>query len=199
MAAKYCICPKCGIKFNRNAEQAVLIGARRYGHASCYPDNFNYVEMEISAREKIREEKERLKEEKEKQKELEKIAEAQDLKNLKDYIHSLYGEEANWTLIMSQIKKFKKDNNFSYSGMEKSLRYFYEIKKNPICNAKGGIGIVPYIYKESYQYYYDLYIAQQISQNKNVLYTVKEIIIKPFKSKRKRNKMFDLGELGNEK
>ena len=36
------ICPKCGIKFDRDKIQAVKISARRYGHATCYPDNKNF-------------------------------------------------------------------------------------------------------------------------------------------------------------
>ena len=40
-----CKCPKCGIEFDRDKIQAVRVSARRYGHATCYPDNKDLIPL----------------------------------------------------------------------------------------------------------------------------------------------------------
>ena len=71
-----------------------------------------------------------------------------------------------------------------------------EVKGNPIDKSKGGIGIVPFVYKDAYNYYYSLFVAQSQNENKNlqqITSKIKEIIIKPPKVK-KKIRFFDLGE-----
>jgi hypothetical protein len=46
------------------------------------------------------------------------------------------------------------------------LVYFYEIKGNSIEKANGGIGIVPYVYQNAFNYYYALWEAQQKIEQK---------------------------------
>ena len=43
----------------------------------------------------------------------------------------------------------------------------------------GGIGIVPYIYKEVEKYYYSIYIAQEKNQNKELNKQVIEVVVSP--------------------
>jgi hypothetical protein len=77
--------------------------------------------------------------------------------------------------------------------MQKALTYFYEIKGNSIEKANGGIGIIPYIYKDAYNYYYSLWLARQKNENKVVetyIPEVKEIIIAPPKRKIKKRNLF---------
>ena len=95
--------------------------------------------------------------------------------------------------IRKQIKQYIEDYHYTYSGIHKSLTYFYEIKGNSIDKANGGIGIVPYIYQKAYQYYFSLWEAQQ--KNKDVIIEeyvpiVKEIIIPPPQRKQKKRKLF---------
>ena len=52
--------------------------------------------------------------------------------------------------------------------MLKALIYFFEVKGNSIEKANNGIGILPYIYQEAYQYYYSLYLAKLVNQEKNI-------------------------------
>lgn len=52
--------------------------------------------------------------------------------------------------------------------MHKSLVYFYEIKKNDISKANGSVGIIPYCYQDSYNYYYSLWLAKQRNENKEI-------------------------------
>ena len=60
--------------------------------------------------------------------------------------------------------------------MLKALKYFYEIKGNDVKDAHGGIGIIPYIYQESYDYYYKIWAAQQINSQKNINHFIPDVI-----------------------
>lgn len=83
--------------------------------------------------------------------------------------------------IKKQIKNFIETYNFTYSGIRKSLIYFYEIKGNPIIK-KATIGIVPYIYREADNYYYTIWLAKQYNntkKNNNTQSKVEIIKIKP--------------------
>ena len=166
--AHMCICPACGQKFDRDKIQAVKVGARRYGHASCYPDNKDFVPLEIKEEDK-------------------------DLTALKDYISKKYGAKANWPLINKQIKDFQ-SKGFTLSGILKSLVWFYDVKRNSVENSNGGIGICEYCYQDAYNYYYSLFIAQSQNENKDfksILNKVKEIVI-PVPKVREEKRMFKL-------
>ena len=152
------ICSVCGQKFDRDRVQAVRTGARRYAHASCDLNNKNIIPIEIKEKKK-----KKIKEE------------DSDLTKLKDFINQLYGKEANWALINKQIKTFITENKYSYSGILKSLVYFYQIKGNSIEKSNGGIGIVPFCYNDAYNYYYSLFLAQNQNQTKNVVKMVSKI------------------------
>lgn len=161
------ICLKCGIKFDRDKIQAVKIGGRRYGHAECYPDNTDLVPLEV------------------------KPVEDKDRKELTDYISKLYGDKANWPLINKQIAKYKKENNYTYSGMRKALEYFYEVNHNKTEESNGGVGIILFVYDQAYQYYYNIWLAQQATENKTLFTQIKEFIIKPPKMRGSKNKLLD--------
>jgi len=151
----YVICSICGKKFNRDVVQAVRIGARRYAHATCAPDNKDLVPLV-------------------------KNEEDPDLTKLKDFINQLYGKEANWAQINRQIKIYTTENNYSYSGILKSLVYFYQVKGNSIEKSNGAIGIVPFVYQDAYNYYYSLFLAQNQNEKKDIksfVTKVKEITI----------------------
>jgi hypothetical protein len=55
----------------------------------------------------------------------------------------------------AQRKKFLKENRFTNKGIYFTLKYFYEIKHNAWDKGNGGIGIVPYVYKEATEYWTD--------------------------------------------
>ena len=85
------------------------------------------------------------------------------------------------------------DYRYTYSGIRKALTYFYEVKKNDIKRANGSIGIVPYIYRESYEYYYALWLAQQTNQDKSIeTYVPQEqvVVIKSPKRPIKKRRFF---------
>ena len=71
--------------------------------------------------------------------------------------------------------------------------YFYEVKRNSLDKSNDGIGIVPWVYQEAYNYYYSLWEAQNRNQNKVIDdYKPNEIIITipPPRRKLKKSKLF---------
>lgn len=152
--AHYVVCSKCGVRFDRDKIQAVKTGARRYAHYDCVPTG-----------------------------ELVPLPQKdEDLVKLENYIKQLLGNNYNAARVNKQIKDFVNDYGYSFSGILKSLIYFYEVKGNSKEKANGGIGIVPFIYQDAYNYYYDLFIAQKQNESKNVakiVSRIKEVIIRP--------------------
>lgn len=150
-------CAICGKTFDRDKIQSVKHGARRYSHAECEPDNKDFIPLAA-------------------------VQEDPDLTKLKEYINQLFGKNANWAQINRQLKIYTTENGYSYSGILKSLVYFYEIKGNSVEKSNYALGIVPFIYQDAYNYYYDLFITQSKNENKDVkemFSKTKEITIKP--------------------
>ena len=162
-------CSVCGERFDRDRVQAVKTGARRYAHQRCCPEGELVPLAGVEADE--------------------------DLVKLEEYIKQLLHEDFVNARVKKQIKDFKEEYGYSYSGMLKSLIYFYEVKGNPKEKANGGIGIIPYIYKDAYNYYLDLFIAN--NKNKDVtvelIYKTREVKIKEPKPRQFLKKLFDLG------
>lgn len=164
-------CTVCGESFDRDKIQAVKSGARRYAHYTCLPEG-----------------------------ELVPLPNAvvdQDLVDLENYIKNLLGDDYNPARVKKQIKDYKNEYNYSYSGMLKALVWFYEIKGNSIEKANGGIGILPFVYQDAYNYYYSLYLAQLVNEEKDVNQyktKVREIVIKSPSVAGKPIRLFDLGE-----
>jgi hypothetical protein len=119
---------------------------------------------------------------------------ADDKEELIVYLIKLYDLKDDYVLpkFSLQLSDFEKQYNFTYSGMLKSLKYWYEIKKNPV-NKNYGLGIIPHIYKQAHDYYYALWMAQQQNKEKNINdYIPKdiEIIIPPPKRQITKRKLF---------
>lgn len=108
-------CSVCGERFDRDKVPAVKTGARRYAHLRCCPDG------------------ERV--------ELEEAPIDNDLEQLENYIKQLLNEDYINARVRKQLKNFKEEYGYSYSGMLKSLVYFYEVQKNSKSKANGGIGM----------------------------------------------------------
>lgn len=80
--------------------------------------------------------------------------------------------------IQLQIASYIKDYNYTYSGILKTLIYFYNIQKNDISKSNGGIGIVPYVYQQAHDYYKELWETQQKNAAKDLSqYRPKENVI----------------------
>lgn len=166
MAAHYVTCIYCKQRFNRDKEPFVQISARRYAHEECA-----------------------------KKHKVEQTQEEKDLQALEQYIMKLLDEPYVNARVKKQIKDFQKDYNFTYSGMLKSLVWFYDVKGNPKDKANGGIGIIPYVYRDAYNYYYSLFLAKSSNENKDIEEykpVIKEISIFSPRVKLKQHKLFNL-------
>lgn len=116
-----------------------------------------------------------------------------DKEKLDQYIKQLFKSDYVSPQIQKQIKRYAEEYNFTYSGMLKALVYFYEVKGNSLEKANGGVGIIPYIYKDAYNYYYKLWLAQQKHEDievQNYIPVVKEIVIPRPKPKIKKRQLF---------
>ena len=160
----YVVCPYCNIRYNRDKIENVPVG-RRYYHTDCYK---KYQEK--------------------------KGQEEKDQQILEQYIKELLSIDKITPKVKKQIKEYIEINHYTYSGIYKSLVWFYEIKKNPKDKANGGIGIVPYIYEDSKQYYYNLFLIAQINKEKKQNYqdVTKEVTITDPIPKRKKIRLFNL-------
>ena len=127
MAKKIIVkCLYCGEPFDRNNPDIPFVQrGRRYAHQSCADEYNNSLTQE-----------------------------QKDLKDLIDYIKELLKEDYNFMKVKKQIEDYHKKYDYSYSGMLRSLKWFYEVKNNSIDKANGGIGIIPFIYNDAYKYYY---------------------------------------------
>lgn len=162
MAKHIVKCSICGEQFDANTVEFVKTSARRYAHACCYG---------AKSAEMTQEEKD-------------KIA-------LEEYIKQLLNITTINPRIRKQIKTYIEEYKYTYSGIKKALIYFFEIRGNSVEKANGGIGIVPYVYKQSFDYYYGLWLAKQKNEDKNIeTYqpTIIEIKITPPKRNPKRRK-----------
>ena len=99
--------------------------------------------------------------------------------------------------VMKLFNQTHDEYKFTYKGILQSLIYFFELRGNPIDKANGHIGIVPYIYKEATTYYYNLYLAKIVNNQKNIndyKPKIKHIEITPPKAETKKIKLFNLDE-----
>lgn len=116
-----------------------------------------------------------------------------DKKALEEYIKQLFNIDKINSKIDKQISSFVKEYGFSYSGIHRALYYHYAIKNGSIEKSNNGIGIVPYIYQEAYNYFYAIWEAQQINKDKEInqyIPQIKEIEIPTPTTRVKKRKLF---------
>lgn len=140
MAVHNVKCSICGQIFDRDKIEFVMTSSRRYAHKSCFDKRQEGLSEEDKYKEKIYE-----------------------------YARQLYKENYNKKKIETQLIKMMKENvNYTYSGVFKTLVYWYEVKQGDIEKSRYGIGIVPYVYDAAFNYYKELWLTQQINAEKNI-------------------------------
>lgn len=137
MAKHMVKCPICNQMFDANKEPYVMVNSRRYAHLKCQEGAAAH-ELKIQ----------------------------QDKEKLESYIKELFGYKQLPERVKKQIKSYINERNYSYSGIYKTLKYWFEIKKGDIEKANGGIGIVPFIYDDAFTYWRGVWEARE--QNKEV-------------------------------
>lgn len=161
-------CKYCGVVFDRDKVPFKQISERRYAHLTCA----------LAA-------------------ENEKTQAEKDKEDLEKYIMELLEEEYISPRVRKQMNSYVDEYNFTYSGMKKALVYFYEVKGNDKSKAKGGIGIIPYVYRDAYNYYYSLWLANQKNEHKVITDykpIVREVRIPPPQLKPRKRRLFSFFE-----
>ena len=127
---------------------------------------------------------------------------ANDAEKLMIYIIQLYKLKDNYIpqRLQKQLTQYENDYEFTYSGMMKALKYWYEVKHHPL-DTNYGVGIIPQIYNEAKRYYYALYLAQ-LENEKITDYSAYipqdiEIKITPPQKKVKKRELFQFLEEDN--
>lgn len=148
--ARFVICKACGKKFDREVTPAVKVTANRYAHLDCVKGGYTVPQEEL------------------------------DMIELHKYLKELFKEEYNYYTLQKQIEAYQRDHEYSITGILKTLKYWYEVKHNKIDKAHGRIGIVPHVYKQAYDYYYNIHIINTRNQMKKIQEpSLREIKIKP--------------------
>lgn len=133
------ICFYCKKQFDRDKEPTKQVSARRYAHMKCWEEH-----------------------------EANMTQEERDMRAFYEYTQKLFGEDYNYILTKKLAERYVKENHYTYTGMLKTLKWYYEKEGNSIEKSNGSIGIIPYIYKQALNYYYSLYLAQQINEEKDI-------------------------------
>lgn len=162
-------CFYCKEKFDRDKIDFVKISERRYAHKICHE-----------------------------QKSQEQDSEIQNLVALEKYILKLFKWDYVLPRVQKQIKEFHNQNGYSYSGMLKSLKWFYEIKNNklpPPGDPSNNISIIPFIYENALRYDYTLFLLNDINEQKlkdGFKASERVVEIKAPRAKRPTPKLFDI-------
>ena len=61
--------------------------------------------------------------------------------------------EYNYFMCEGQRIKYTKKNGYTNRGIYFTLRYFYEVKNGDWEKGHGGLGIIPYVYKDAMEYW----------------------------------------------
>lgn len=166
--AHYVICSICQKRFDRDKLPFKQTSARRYAHLECAVADENTRKQDDV-----------------------------DKEELEKYIMKLLKEDYISPKVRKQMNTFIEEYKFTYSGMRKALIYFYEVKHNDPSKANGGIGIIPYCYRQAREYYYSLWLAQVRNEDKVIneyVPQVREVRIPPPQIKVKRRKAFTFFE-----
>ena len=70
-----------------------------------------------------------------------------------DFIKRDLKEEYNYFMCENQRLKYVQKNGYTNRGIYFTLRYFYEVKNGEWSKGHGGLGIIPYVYKDAAQYW----------------------------------------------
>lgn len=117
-----------------------------------------------------------------------------EYEDLQNYIKKLFNTTYVNKKIITQIKDYREQYSYTYTGIKSTLIWWFELQHHSIEEANGGIGIVPFVYTQAEAYYRGLYEAQNINSEYDIINyqpKVKEITIAPPENKI-IPKLFDL-------
>lgn len=113
--------------------------------------------------------------------------------NCVDTINVIYNGKLS-KAIFPQLKRLR-EADYSWIGIIRAIEWFYIVKGNPISKAKGGVGIVKYVYNDAQKYYEHLNRAL-VDRYKTQIVSKKQESITVFKIEKTEKKgPIDLGGL----
>lgn len=139
----------------------------------------------------------------------EKWKSGSDASNDEDWVGLIYDFIArdlkvqyNFHMCESQRENFIKKHSYTNKGIYFALKYFYEVKHNNWDKGNGGIGIIPFIYKESCTYW-----AQKEKQQTGILKMIEQqikdrqerepIVVRKTKQKKEKRGSYNLDDIMN--
>lgn len=134
-------CFFCNQQFDRDKVECIQVNSRRYAHKRCETKQLEKVDQE-----------------------------QEEHMQLIQYLMKKFNVDGRLNPVLNaQLKKFTEEYNYTYIGILKALKYFYEVKdKGSTAQKFTGIGIVPYVYDDAQKYYYNLFMIKQKNEAKPV-------------------------------
>ena len=95
--------------------------------------------------------------------------ERKDQIQLEEYIKKLFKMDYVHPNVQKQINEYVSQKGFSYSGIYKTLFYYFDVCHNRNTYLSNPtIAIVPYVYPQAKEYYYKLYLANELNKDKEI-------------------------------
>ncbi len=120
------------------------------------------------------------------------IEEVVDKLNCENYLKQIFHVDTLPYTIKAQFDKCL-SSNYTYSGIQKTLQYWYEVKKKPIKLGCPSLGIVPYVYEDAKKYFYKIYEAEHANTREEIeeKTNIETKIVKIQAPPRRQNKQID--------
>lgn len=115
------------------------------------------------------------------------MKEIEEREQLIKYICRVFGINFPSPLILKHVKEYHENLNFSYKKIRLCLQYCYEIKKMNF-ELRYGIRLLEYYFDESWQYYVQLYKAQQECQIKKT----EEVVVQAIINNKRKPRLMDI-------
>ena len=98
--------------------------------------------------------------------------------NLYEYIKKLNNTKDVSLRIITQLKRYKKENKLTDYGMLNTLKYIYEIDKQIALNSElDSVGLIPYYYDEASKYFQNTYLLHHNNKVLNLHYPIQYLML----------------------
>jgi len=118
--------------------------------------------------------------------------------SLYEYMEEIFGEVDG--AMISLVAKYRKEPyNYKNSGMELTLRYFYDLLGNTKQKESSGVGIIPYYYHRARDEYIEDKDISEYNSSIEFSPVIKKIKVIPTKTSAKdryKSKLIDMSRLG---
>ena len=158
-------CFYCGGTFDRDKIPFVKINERRYAHQTCAEEQSPEVRQEVI-----------------------------DKEEFWQCIKTIFGPKYNYMMINRQATNFINEYGYTWSGMTKSLQWFFIINHGSKEKGNEGIGILPFIYDKAKEYYYNIYLAELKNKEVKEMRQVVDFDIQSPRAWQRPPHLLDLGE-----